>query len=128
VTVLGGHAGRHAALDPHVAADVVVLYWLSGDVSDDLGGLAHRDRLRAGERVCGASMSILVGQSLGGYCGDVLGVDEGLRAVGRSYRDNGVDGLEEGFADTRPEGCVALLLAWIVSLVDVNQILRPHAM
>ena len=38
-----------------------------------------------------------------------------LRVIGRANMD------------TRPEGSVALLLAWIVSLVDVNQILRPHA-
>src|SRR2546421_6228903 len=48
-------------------------------------------------------MSIRAGQSLGGYRGDVLGVDERLGAVSRRYRDNAVDGLEEGFAEVLHE-------------------------
>jgi hypothetical protein len=51
---------------------------------------------------------MLVSVPLGASC--VL-----LRVIGRAKMD------------TRSEGCVALLLAWIISLVDVNQILRPHA-
>src|SRR5436190_23350880 len=35
--------------------------------------------------------------------GDVLGVDERLRAVSSGYRDNAVDGLEEGFAEVLHE-------------------------
>jgi hypothetical protein len=48
--------------------------------------------------------------------------DADQRALGEERQPGGQNGT-----DTRPEGCVALLLAWIVSLVDVNQILRPHA-
>src|ERR1700680_295053 len=50
LAVLGGHAGRHATLHPHLAVDVVVLHRSSDGASDDLGGLAHRERLRARER------------------------------------------------------------------------------
>src|SRR6266550_2957965 len=48
-------------------------------------------------------MTIRASQSLGGYRGDVLGVDERLRAVSRGYRDDAVDGLEEGFAEVLHE-------------------------
>jgi hypothetical protein len=54
LAVLGGHAGRDAAVDPCIAVDVVVLCRPAADVGDDVGGVADRERLGAGRCVLGA--------------------------------------------------------------------------
>src|SRR5712692_1691050 len=66
LAVLGGHAGRDAAVDPCLAVDVVVLGWLAGDAGDDVGGVAHGERLGAGRCVLGADVGAGARECRGG--------------------------------------------------------------
>ena len=76
-----------------------MLRWLAADVSDDVGGFAHRERVGAGRRVLGAGVVVGARECRGGDRGDVLGVDKRLGAVTSGHRDHAVDRLQERLAE-----------------------------